>query len=332
VGRCRRRYPLPDAIGQQSRLPRTGRPKTGVGTEVSANSDRFSISAFRGGRPHGIGLVRDRRSYPPTNGRRWLSVLDSVGAQRPSPIGSRDHRRQRTVVQLFEADPALLRHLPAERRRPFLRQPLVTAYWLQPGLWRLRSASHHGVLLGVLVLDGLISREVTLAGKRGLELLGPGDLIHPAWESRSAADLVKWRVAAPARLAILDDRITKALAEIPGVLPELISRAMRRSRYLSLQLAISSIHPLPQRLHVLLWHLANRWATLDGEDVVLPMPLTHEALAELVSAQRPPVTTALAELRRQGAISRRDGDAWILHGPPPAGMRERAAAVATESL
>ena len=184
----------------------------------------------------------------------------------------------------------------------------------------------------MLVLDGLISCEVTLAGKRGLELLGPGDLIHPSWESRSATDLVKWRVVARARLAILDDRVTKALAEIPGVLPELIGRALRRSRHLSLQLAISSIHPLPRRLHVLLWHLANRWATLDGGDVVLPMPLTHEALAELVGAQRPPVTTALAELRRQGAISQRDGGVWILRGPPPAEMGERPAAVAARSL
>jgi CRP/FNR family cyclic AMP-dependent transcriptional regulator len=208
-----------------------------------------------------------------------------------------------------------------------LRQPVVTAYWLEPGVWRLRPAPHNRALLGLLVLDGLISCEVTTAGKRGLELLGPRDLIQPR-ELRSAADLVRWRVLARARLAILDGRVTKELAEIPGVIPELIGRALQRSRYLSLQLAISSIHPLPRRLHVLLWHLATRWATPDGEDVVLPMPLTHEALAELVGAQRPPVTTALAELRRRGAISRRDSGAWILRGPPPAEVGQRAAAVA----
>jgi hypothetical protein len=49
-------------------------------------------------------------------GRRWLSALESLGAQRPGPTGSRrDHRRHRTVTRLFEADQALLHHLPAAR-------------------------------------------------------------------------------------------------------------------------------------------------------------------------------------------------------------------------
>jgi CRP/FNR family transcriptional regulator, cyclic AMP receptor protein len=247
---------------------------------------------------------------------------------KPGPVGIRDRRRQRTVVQLFEADPALLRHLPPDRGRRVLRQPIVTAYWLDPGRWRLRSAPHSRGLLGLLVLDGLISREVTVAGKHGLELLAPRDLIQPASESRPATDLVRWRVVARARLAVLDERVTKALAEIPGVLPELIGRAVQRSRYLSLQLAISSIHPLPRRLRVFLWHLAERQHPLDGGDAALPMPLTHEALAELIGAERPPVTTALAELRRQGLLSQRNDGVWVLRGPPPVEVRDGSAAPA----
>jgi hypothetical protein len=223
---------------------------------------------------------------------------------------------------LFEAEPTLLQHLPDDRADG-LRQPVVTAYWLEPGPWRVRSIPHKGALF-LLVLDGLISREVTVAGKRGLELLGPRDLIQPSQEFRSVTEFVRWRVVARARLAILDDRVTKVLAEIPGVTPELIGRALRRSRYLSLQLAISSIHPLPRRLHVFLWHLAERWAVPDGEDVALPMPLTHEALAELVGAERPPVTAALSQLRRQGILGWRDDGTWSLRRPPPTAMRVRS--------
>jgi CRP/FNR family cyclic AMP-dependent transcriptional regulator len=262
-----------------------------------------------------------------------LGCPDSRATGRPGSIGGRRNGRRRpTVVQLFDHDPALFQHVPADQRRRDLTQLLVTSYWLEPGLWRLRSAPHFGALLGLLILDGLISREVTVAGKCGLELLGPRDLIHPPWESRPASDLVRWRVVARARLAILDDRVTKALVEIPGVLPELIGRALQRSRCLSLQLAISSIHPLPRRLHVLLWHLADRWATVDGDDAVLPMPLTHEALAKLVGAERPPVTTALAALRRQGAVSQRRGSVWILHGEPPTEVRERVALLSAKTL
>jgi len=40
-----------------------------------------------------------------------------------------------------------------------------------------------------------------------------------------------------------------------------------------------------------------------------------------VGAHRPSVTSALGELTRGGAISRRDDGAWVLHGAPPEALR-----------
>jgi hypothetical protein len=51
--------------------------------------------------------------------------------------------------------------------------------------------------------------------------------------------------------------------------------------------------------------------------VLLQLPLSHELLAQVVSSQRPSVTTALSELRERGRMERRDDGCWVLHGPPP---------------
>jgi CRP-like cAMP-binding protein len=57
----------------------------------------------------------------------------------------------------------------------------------------------------------------------------------------------------------------------------------------------------------------------DG--VVVPLPLSHQRLADLVGAHRPSVTTAMGDLTRSGAISRRDSGEWVLHGTPPEQLR-----------
>jgi hypothetical protein len=57
----------------------------------------------------------------------------------------------------------------------------------------------------------------------------------------------------------------------------------------------------------------------DG--IVLPLPLGHQRLADLVGAHRPTVTTAIGDLTRAGSISRRDHGDWVLHGAPPEQLR-----------
>jgi CRP-like cAMP-binding protein len=66
-----------------------------------------------------------------------------------------------------------------------------------------------------------------------------------------------------------------------------------------------------------LWHLAERWGKVRPDGVALPLPLSHERLANLVGAHRPTVTTAMGDLARSGAISRGEDHVWMLHGSPP---------------
>ena len=58
----------------------------------------------------------------------------------------------------------------------------------------------------------------------------------------------------------------------------------------------------------------------------MPVHLTHQTLASLISAQRPTVTSALATLTERGLISRTDG-LVVLHGEPPTEFRHLRAAL-----
>ncbi len=63
--------------------------------------------------------------------------------------------------------------------------------------------------LGLLLLDGLMVREVHLGSRHCVEVLGPGDVLRP-WVSLGADTSISiesnWRVLDYAQIAILDDR------------------------------------------------------------------------------------------------------------------------------
>jgi CRP-like cAMP-binding protein len=91
---------------------------------------------------------------------------------------------------------------------------------------------------------------------------------------------------------------------------------MRRSRNFAVILAIVQHPKVESRLHMLLWHLADRWGTVRPEGVLVPLRLTQTVLAELVAARRPTVSAALGVLERDGQLTRTPAG-WILHGAPP---------------
>lgn len=124
-------------------------------------------------------------------------------------------------------------------------------------------------------------------------------------------------VLSPTRVAMLDRRLTAAVGRVPELKTALMRRAVRRSRWLALHLAIRCLRRIDVRLLVLFWHLAERWGRVTREGIVLPLPFTHRLLGRLVGAQRPTVTTALGQLAEREVVRRRDG-AWLLSSTLPA--------------
>jgi cytochrome c biogenesis protein CcmG, thiol:disulfide interchange protein DsbE len=74
--------------------------------------------------------------------------------------------------------------------------------------------------LGLLVLDGLLSRNVTLLGRTTMELIGGGDVLRP-WDDTDAQPSVPrsvgWTVHVPTRVALLDAHLARRRRLSPGV-------------------------------------------------------------------------------------------------------------------
>jgi len=175
-------------------------------------------------------------------------------------------------------------------------------------------------VLGLLIVQGLLLRSVAAAGRRTVELLGPGDLVRPWQDDGPLAVLPSasaWAALEPTRLIVLDGEFAAVAYRFPGIADELLRRVIERSHALAVRLAIASIPSLPQRLLALLWHLADRWGIVEPDGVRIPLRLSHQVLAELVCAQRPSVTVAVKELVGAGQASRVAGG-WLLLGAMPA--------------
>jgi CRP-like cAMP-binding protein len=132
---------------------------------------------------------------------------------------------------------------------------------------------------------------------------------------------VGWMVLEPTKLAVLDHELVLRIVPWPQLGLELFNRGTRRAHHLAVALAIAHHQRIGDRLLLSLWHLAERWGRVTPEGIVVPLPLGHQRLADLVGASRQSVTTALGELRRDGLLSRRDSGEWVLHGEPPDELR-----------
>ena len=227
------------------------------------------------------------------------------------------------LVRILDADPDLAGTLRGEQRE--LARRSIVAEVVAIGQGENLSAAVSTVdskdPLGLLVLDGLALRRVRLVGRAGVEIIGAGDLIRP-WQfdgdTLSVAAYVEWTVCETTRVAILDEDVQTLLARFPSVLRELVGRLVQRSNALALNLAIAQLPRIDARLHVLFWHLADRFGRVESDGVVVPLRLSHATLADLVFARRQSVTTALGQLARQGLLSRESPARWVLSGEPPA--------------
>src|SRR5215210_5825858 len=195
------------------------------------------------------------------------------------------------TVQLLEADPDLGMLLTDGRRAEAERELTVRTYQVPTGPWDVtRLSGTSGDHVGLLILDGVLSRELVVADHVSAELLGPGDVIRP-WQAANRASLLPveavWSVLSPVTVAALDRHFAVELARYPEITSVLLDR------------------------------FGERWIRLSGQGVIVPLALTHRILGQLVGARRPTVSTALAELADRGELVRRPDGSWLLRGEPP---------------
>lgn len=233
----------------------------------------------------------------------------------------RAFRPSRTAC-VFDEDSDLFSGLPERGRLEARSRTVVPLLELERGLWDLRANGSGGspTCLGLLVLDGLLLHSVAVGSQPRSELVGAGDVIRP-WEYDDDAASVPfeshWEVVHRARVAVLEARFVALMCRWPQLMPAVIARATRRSRWLALQLAVAKLRRVDDRLMLFFWHMADRWGRVRPDGVLVPLPVSHDVLAQLIGVQRPTVTSALRRLSDAGLIRRQRDKTWLLRSEPP---------------
>lgn len=227
-------------------------------------------------------------------------------------------------MRLIDEDPGLLGSLDGELAEAAHQQLVARALWLEASRWeplRTDLPRRFDGWLGILILDGLVVRQVNVAGLTCIELLGPGDVLRPWDEDDAGATLdidVVWRILEPTRVALLDDGFARRASRWPTLNAELMQRTMRRSRALSILMSLTQARRADVRLRLLFRQLADRWGRVTPDGIVLELRLTHTLIAQLTGLRRPSVSISLGELERSGEIVRLSKSSWLIARDAPA--------------
>jgi CRP-like cAMP-binding protein len=169
-----------------------------------------------------------------------------------------------------------------------------------------------GRLHGFLILDGSLGVNLQMSGRTCTRLIGPRELVLLDGIERDSIPVQwQWTVLAPARLALFDDRLHTIAQRWPPLLSAILERAAHQTRNAFLQQAISQLPRVEERLLALFWSIADRQGVTRADGTWVKLPVTHDALAHMVGAQRPTVSLGLTRLA-DGGMLRVEGDGWLI--------------------
>ncbi|MCP9489715.1 MAG: Crp/Fnr family transcriptional regulator [Solirubrobacteraceae bacterium MAG38_C4-C5] len=230
-------------------------------------------------------------------------------------------RGGRPTIQVLAADPGLGTDLTPEQLREARVHAVAAQHSVSHGPWERDGfdAPQPG-LAGLLVIEGVILRDVQVGRFPAAELLGPGDLLRPWQRDEGYASVpahTTWTALSDVRFAVLDRDYMHATARWPELAASLVCRAVDRSRATVFSFALTNLPHLDERLLGLLWALADRWGRVRRDGVVVPFRLDHDVLGRLVSARRPSISRTTGHLAQRGILRRTTQRHWILTGDPP---------------
>lgn len=138
---------------------------------------------------------------------------------------------------------------------------------------------------------------------------GPGSFLPFVDEQHSVVALVD------SRLTAITADVFERLLELPGAAHAVVHglEATLRQKQRTI-LALASIHHV-DRVRQKLLQLASDFGHVARDGVVLPLPITHELLGEMIGSARETVTRAVDELEQAGFLRRQD-HSYVLHVSP----------------
>jgi CRP/FNR family transcriptional regulator, cyclic AMP receptor protein len=216
-------------------------------------------------------------------------------------------------IALLDMDGDLAEAVPHAERLLARRALAASIVAVESGPVDLQRYDLPATAFALLLLKGVLTKDVTFEGRALTEILIAGDVLLP-WEPEVDGLAVNRRITAtnPARLAVLDHRFLRAAARWPMLMLDVQRRLSDQEHRVAVHGAICQLSRVEERIVSVLRHVAARIGHVGPQGTTVPLPLTHEALGKLVGAQRSTVTLALKELASTGLVRRRADGTWLL--------------------
>jgi CRP/FNR family transcriptional regulator, cyclic AMP receptor protein len=222
-----------------------------------------------------------------------------------------------TVERLLDLDPDLAAGIDEQEWEAARGACRTTVIRVGRGTWSFPAESQGkdgNVILGLIVVEGALCREVALRDRHMFELLGPGDVVQ------ASAGIAGPRIGGPViltavtdvALAVLDHLFVRAAARWPSLLTTLLGRLEAQHENMVIQGLIAHLPRAEHRVLLALRHLGERWGRVTPDGMLLPVALTHDLLGQLTAARRSTVTIAVTSLQRDGYIRRTDDRSWLV--------------------
>lgn len=246
-----------------------------------------------------------------------VGLASGNGRRAVSPSVAALHE-QAGKVALLEVNPDLADDLTSDQMQLARGALVVPAIRIQGGQLDSEACADDervaGSLIALLVIDGVVVREMMLGQCVSAQLSGPGDLLElrSARDQRCLPSLATMSVPGTAVLALLDERVLAASRRWPRLAGRLLAEAIGQIGDAGVHQAISQLARVEDRLLALFWHLADRWGRVLSDGVRIDLALTHETIGHLIGARRPTVTLGLSALRDAGLLQRQVDGAWLL--------------------
>jgi CRP-like cAMP-binding protein len=220
-------------------------------------------------------------------------------------------------VRLLDHLPELAADLTNEQAAIACRALTVPAIELNDGRCALRVCEADprvtGTLFGLIVIDGLLVREVNLGHRTATSLYGPGDAFDLRADEQCPLKVTAIiRCPHAATVAIFDDQVLAAMRRWPRMMARFFALMMRQLDRAGTNTAIAQLERVEDRLLGLFWQIADRWGRRSLDGILVDQPLTHEAIGHLIGARRPTVSLGLRALADEHLLQRRPDGIWVL--------------------
>ncbi|MGH2859843.1 MAG: helix-turn-helix domain-containing protein [Solirubrobacteraceae bacterium] len=225
-------------------------------------------------------------------------------------------RRPDRGVRLLDVDPELGAALEGSELVEARELAVLPTLALAAGAWDVEQLAHapgvSGEVHGFLVLDGAVTASASIVGRACDRLVFAGGLVLVDGAPEMSIPVQwSWSAVTRTRVAILDDRLVVIGARWPRLLGAILNRAGQQSRQALLYQAISQLPRVEDRLLALMWVIADRCGVVRSDGIHVPLPVTHQALARMIGAQRPTVTLGLGRLAEEGLLRPETGG-WVI--------------------